>query len=202
MPPSLPDPAPMPDGLGPREPLERSPALEAHMLINIIRLQAVLVEAAKPRRPAVAWVIWAGIRRHFVVRAPEWFSTFLLLQFGWILYFPPDVFDFSPNLQVLAQWATEETWGLICLSVGGVHLAALIVNGSFPRFQYSPHVRALSSLLAFALWLQITFGIWLSGIGGTGLGTYRLICLLEVWNLFRACQDTGRVEGRRGTDGS
>ncbi|MEE7460706.1 hypothetical protein MFUR16E_04830 [Methylobacterium fujisawaense] len=167
------------------------------MLISIIRLQAVLAPApiSIPRR------VWHGIRRHFVVRFPEWWATAALLQFGWILYAPPPVFDTSPNLAVLAQWATEEAWGAVCLAVGAVHLLALIVNGSFPRFPYSPHVRAFASFLACGLWFQVTFGIWLSGIGGTGFGTYRLIFLLEVWNLVRACQDTGKVEGRRGSDG-
>ena len=140
--------------------------------------------------------------KNFVVRFSEWWATAELLQFGWILYAPPPVFPTSPNLAVLAQWATEETWGAICLLVGAVHLTALIINGTFPRFPYSPHVRALASLLACGLWFQVTFGIWLSGIGGTGFGTYRLIFLLEVWNLVRACQDTGKVEGRRGADGS
>lgn len=194
----LPDPAPLPAGFGAGEPLERSQALEAQMLISLIRLQAILT----PRSPSVSRRMWGGVQRHFVVRMPEWFSTALLLQFGWILYFPPDVFAFSPNLNILAQWADEGTWGAICLGIGGVHLFALLVNGTFPRFPYSPHVRGISSLLAFGLWLQITFGIWLSGIGGTGLGTYRLICLLEVYNMVRAFQDAGRSDGRRASDGS
>lgn len=178
----------------PFAPAPMTPALE----LAIARL--VLRGYPRPKPPL--WRrVWRGITRHFDHRYGEWWSTALLLQFGWVLYAPPPIFPDSPGFRVLAQWATEETWGLVCLGVGLAHLVALIINGTFPRFIWSPHVRAACSLVAFFLWGQITLGIWLTGTAPTGVGTYRLVCALEIVNFIRAMRDVGVAEGRRASHG-
>lgn len=181
---------PPPQLAAPPTPTEFEPA----MLRSLSQLDAAVARAA---RPPLALRLARGITGHFRLRAPEWFAAVLLLQFGYILYAAPDVFPTAPNLAVMAAWAREETWGLCCLTLAGIRLAALTVNGTFPRFRFSPHVRAVSALLACFLWFQVTWAMYLSGVGGTGFGTYRLVLFLELYNVFCACRDTGVVEGRR-----
>ena len=177
---------------------------ESSMVKSLLKIDQVLTQQAQQaqQRPAITIRVLGGITDHFKLRVSEWFATALLIQFGLILYGPEQVFPHAPNFAVLATWASEQTWGLICLILGGIHWAALTINGTFPRFKYSPHVRAISSFLACYLWFQITLGIAMSGQGGTGLGTYRLVLLLELWNFIRACQDVGKTEARRAINGS
>ena len=191
---AVPPPALLP---GERCAVSSSAEVETEILHNLLRLDGALTGYARARRPLILLRLAGGITNHFKLRVAEWFATALLLQFGLILYGPEQVFPNSPNLAVMAQWASEQTWGAICLGVGGVHLAALTVNGTFPGFRFSPHIRAVASFLACFLWFQITLAIFMSGIGGTGLGTYRLVLALEIWNVVRACVDIGAIERRR-----
>lgn len=197
----VPPPAPFPAGwVIPADPDPGAPLAETYMLRTIQALDVALAQHVR-ERPNPVWLrIWHGVTNHFHSRLGEWIATGWLIQFGWILYMPPDVFATSPNLAVMAQVATEQTWGAICLVIGGLHLAALSINGTFPRFRWSPHIRAASSLVGFFLWFQIVLAIWQSGVGGTGLGTYRLLLLLEGYNFIRACLDTGAIEKRRKAD--
>lgn len=166
------------------------------MVEQLLRLDGALtaIERAPPR--PVVLRIGYGISDHFKLRVAEWFATLLLLQFGLIILTTPDVFATSPGFRVMAQWADDTTWGIACLAIGGAHFAALTVNGTFRGFRFSPHIRALACALACYLWLQITLGIYLSGAGSTGVGTYRLVLGLEFWNFVRACLDACRSVAR------
>lgn len=168
---------------------------EEAMVRSLIRLDSALSRVERPPRPIILR-IGRGVTEHFKLRVAEWFATALLLQFGLILYGPDEVFPHSPNLSVMAQWASEQTWGLLCLGTGAIHLLALTINGTFRGFRWSPHIRATASFMACFLWFQITLAIFMSGVGGTGLGTYRLVLALEIWNVIRACVDIGAVERR------
>ncbi|AWN35699.1 hypothetical protein [Methylobacterium radiodurans] len=193
---ALPDPAPMPPGFGPREPVDRSPALEAAMVLTVLRLHA----SARTVRPPLWRRLWRGVIGHFRLRFPEWWAMGELLLFGWTLYSAVPVFAVSPNMTVMAAWMSEETWGECFLAVAAIRFAALAVNGTFRGFRFSPHIRAASSFVAIFLWLQVSWAMLLSGVGGTGLRTYAWVAALELFNFICAIRDTGRVEGRRAGD--
>lgn len=195
----LPDPAPFPKDWphSPDDTLENLTMPEQAIVRSLVRLDAALVSYSQDKKRGVLPRLWNGVIGHLKSRVAEWFATALLIQFGYILYSPEEVFPHAPNLAVMAQMASEQTWGIICLAVGAIHLLALTINGTFPSFRFSPHVRAAASFIACFLWFQITISIFLSGIGGTGLGTYRLVFILEFWNFLNASQDVGASEGRR-----
>lgn len=200
MPFTIPPPAPLPGEAMPTPGLAFT-AIEFQMLRSLMRLDAAVEEQRQTLRRPVILRIGRGVAGHFRLRVSEWFTTALLLQFGLILYAPPNVFETSPNFAVMARWAAEETWGMLCLAVGGVHLLALTVNGTFPAFRLSPHIRFAASFLACFMWFQITLAIFMSGVGGTGLGTYRLVLALEIYNVIRAGLDVGAVIGRGSVNG-
>lgn len=193
----LPPPAPL---WGEKPARRRSPgqrtAAESAMVEQLMRLDGALAAVERaPARPIILR-IGGGIADHFKLRVAEWFATLLLLQFGLIIIATPNVFSITPGFRVMAEWADQSVWGFGCLAVGGAHFAALTINGTFRGFRYSPHIRALACALACYLWLQITLGIYLSGSGSTGVGTYRLVLGLEFWNFVRACLDARRTAAR------
>ncbi len=165
--------------------------IEAAMLSSLARLDPAI---ARWRRQRLVARLWWGVAGHFHTRAPEWFAAACLFQMGWTLFVPPASFPVSHAWDSMAAMLPEEVWGAIMLMIGGLRLAALTVNGSFRRFRWSPHVRAGTAFLACGVWLQVVLGIWASAPSSTGLGTYRLILVLEFWNMWRAARDTGIVE--------
>lgn len=135
-----------------------------------------------------------GIREHFPARVSEWIMTGALLGWYGVLSSDPDTFETSRTFIVLAHYGTEAAWAMLCLVVGVIRLAALIVNGTFQQFQYSPHLRGLASIAACVFWGQITLGVvlaWTMGGAGTGVVAYATFMTIEMWNLIRAWADVG-----------
>lgn len=183
----------------PQEPVVTA-LLEESMVRSLNRLDEVLSPNVKPARN-VSIRLALGVTNHFRTRCMEWFTAILMFQFGWILYSSTPVFQNQPSFRYMENWMSEETWGLTCMALGLIHLIALSVNGTFTGFKYSPHIRAVSSFIACYMWFQIMLAIFLSGLGGTGLGTYRLVLLFEFGNFIFACMDVGRTEARRKVNG-
>jgi hypothetical protein len=171
------------------------------MIRALERLDPALARWARAERRRVALVrFWSGITAHFRTRVTEWFAAALLIQLGVTFYLPPEVFPVQPSWAVLAQIAPEETWGIVMLAIGALRVGALTINGTYQGFRWSPHIRALTAFLSCGVWLQVVMSLWLSPVPGTGLGTYRLILCLELWNVWRAALDVGFVERRRALD--
>jgi hypothetical protein len=139
-----------------------------------------------------------GIRQHFGMRVTEWIMTGAL--FGWsaVLAGSDHTFAVSPAFSELARYGDEHFWSNVCLVAGFVRLIALTVNGTFKGFRYSPHLRALASVVACVFWGQIELAVTVAWIGGAGAGTgtiaYGTFMAIEAWNLFRAWADVGAAK--------
>jgi hypothetical protein len=115
---------------------------------------------------------------------------------GWssVLAADPGTFDTSRSFAVLQAYGSEATWAMICFAVGMTRLAALVVNGTFRQFRFSPHLRGGASFIACVFWGQIGLGVclaWWGGGSGTGVVAYCTFMAIEMWNLFRAWADVG-----------
>ncbi len=145
--------------------------------------------------------IVGGIREHFGIRVTEWIMTGAL--FGWsaILSTDPDTFSTSRSFNEIAKYGNEQFWANICLAAAMLRLLALVVNGTFRSFQYSPHFRAGASIAACIFWGQITLGVlvaWMTANGsGTGIVAYGIFMIIESWNLLRAWADVGATRKTR-----
>lgn len=135
-----------------------------------------------------------GIRQHFGMRVTEWIMAGALFGYSAVLSLDHHAFDSSRSFAVLAHYGNEAVWANICLFAALPRLCALIVNGTFREFGYSPHFRAGASCVSCVFWGQITLGVFLasfSGGSGTDVVVYMTFMAIEVWNFFRAWSDVG-----------
>ncbi len=164
------------------------------MLRSLLLLDPAIARWSRQRkRREMLKRLWSGIANHFRLRATEWFGCAVLLQLGKTLYFPPPAFPHSESWDVMAAMMSEESWGLIFLAIGALRLAALTVNGTFKGFRFSPHIRCATAFLAAGLWLQVVLSMLEAAPNGTGYVVYRLILLLELYNVWRSAADAGHV---------
>lgn len=136
-----------------------------------------------------------GIREHFGMRVTEWIMTASLFAWSAVLATSGERFAASPAFAQLARYGDGVFWSNICLVAAFVRLVALVINGTFRQFQYSPHGRAVASMLACIFWGQIVLAVTLAYLAGNSLGTgtiaYGTFMAIEMWNFFRAWADVG-----------
>ncbi|MGQ4273380.1 hypothetical protein [Terrihabitans sp. B22-R8] len=132
---------------------------------------------------------------HFRARATEWIAAAGLTAWGVSLLRNEFAFASSPNFDNLAAMASEWQWGLICAAVGAVRLIALLVNGTYDGFQYSPHLRAATAFIACFVWCSIWIGFLPSP---TATVAYFMILAFEINNVSRAAADIGAAKVEHG----
>ncbi|MCF6126083.1 hypothetical protein EN904_10600 [Mesorhizobium sp. M7A.F.Ca.CA.001.07.2.1] len=145
--------------------------------------------------------IAGGIREHFGMRVTEWIMTGALFGWSGCLAMDPLTFDRSPSMAIIATYGNEAFWANVCLMTALLRLGALIVNGTFKGFRYSPHFRAGASIASCVFWGQIALGVLVAVLtadgSGTGVIVYLTFMTIEMWNLFRAWADVGASQRRR-----
>lgn len=137
-----------------------------------------------------------GVKQHFAIRLSEWMM--LLPAFGMFIalrYIQPDMFNQSKSFADLQRWADEQTWATLVLFVGVVRLGALVVNGTFDTFRWSPHIRATAAIFGFLFWLQFVVGIYNAYItvnaSISGVFAYGTLMVYEIANIYRSARDIG-----------
>lgn len=135
----------------------------------------------------------SGITDHFPIRRSEWGMTFAACGMAFVLNNQHDVFAISPAFSVLAQQADQTTWLAIVSIIAVVRVIALVVNGTFTSFRYSPHLRMFASILGFIFWTQYAMGIaiaaWKTGSSTTGIVAYGVFCYFEMCNTYQSSKD-------------
>jgi len=148
--------------------------------------QASLVE---PDAVSLAARFYYGMVDHFRLRAASWIMSLNMLGFGVSITINPDVLALpghSALYESLLRVAPASTWGFVCLGLGGFRLAALIVNGTFPAFPWSPYVRALGSFLSALFWLQILLGALSSDHLTLSVSVYATFLAQDAFGLYIA----------------
>ncbi len=144
--------------------------------------------------------ITRGIAAHFPIRLTEWLMAWPALAMGAVLILQPDMFGTSPSFATIAKWGSEALWACVVLACALLRLVALTVNGTFARFPYSPHLRALASITGLAFWSQYGLGFLAAAIFGDGAWSapvaYSTLALAELANLYRSGSDIGRASKR------
>lgn len=141
--------------------------------------------------------IGRGVASHFPVRASEWLMICPTFGMGLALMLQPAMFDTSPSFSVLSRWADEAIWSTLAILCAVLRLVALVVNGTFARFPYSPHLRAFASFAGAGLWGQFTLAFTSAALAGGGslspVVAYSTFLLAEFLNIWRSFADLGRL---------
>lgn len=139
-----------------------------------------------------------GIYAHFPIRFTEWIMIWPALGMGMALFFQTDMFTTSPSYETVGRWADEGTWSTAVLICAIVRLLALIVNGTFRSFRYSPHLRLLASVVGMLFWSQFTVGFLSAALFGagawSGVVAYSTMLIMEFANFYRSQVDCLRAK--------
>ena len=146
--------------------------------------------------------ITRGIAAHFPVRKTEWLMLFPSFAMGAALVLQPAMFETSPSFGTLARWGDQSMWATVVLTCSLFRLFALVINGTFDNFRYSPHLRTVSSLIGLLFWSQFGLGFLVSALFGGGAWSapvaYSTFALAELLNFYQSGSDIGRAQTRRG----
>jgi hypothetical protein len=145
--------------------------------------------------------IYRGVVDHFPIRVTEWIMLWPPLGLAAVLQLMPDMFEVSPSYAYLARWASERSWAWIFIGCSLMRLAALVINGTFAGFAFSPHIRAVASVVGVAIWSQVSLGFLMAALysGGalSGVIGWSTMVLLEIVNVYRSWSDVGKNLARR-----
>lgn len=137
-----------------------------------------------------------GVKQHFTIRLSEWVMLYPAIgMWAGMTFFQPHMFATSKSFSKLAGHGTEDSWAFFVLVCAVARFAALVVNGTFDNFKYSPHVRALASIMGLLFWSQFSVGFLQAyfTVGGSvsAVFAYSTFVVLELANLYRSTKDIG-----------
>ena len=141
--------------------------------LDVKRLSMILAHSVKT------------LKTTFDARASEWALAVATLLLGVSFVFNETLFVDS-GWRALAQFASQETWGFVCTTLGALRLLVLLINGAWWR---SPHLRALMAFLSCFVWWQMSSDL----VPNFALGFALLppILALDAYNAIRAGREAG-----------
>jgi len=139
-------------------------------------------------------MIIVEMRRHFQLRAIEWWSAGAMASWGLFVTAVPGVFANSAPAHALLDFAPQHVWGLVALLAGTIRLCALFVNGLWYR---TPAVRWLTTMISIFMWFSITAAFASSNHWNTGVIIYGWHILADMYSAYRSATDFIEAETQR-----
>jgi hypothetical protein len=137
-----------------------------------------------------------GAAHNFAIRVSDWFAASVMLSFGMLLMLCGVTLGHDRTFGLLWQYAPPWVWGYVCLLIGVGRIAALVVNGTFPSFRWSPHIRMAMAAFSVFVWFQITLGVLARDGGSVMIAFFPNLFLFDLYNLFLAASEAGVSERR------
>ena len=124
-------------------------------------------------------------------RGLEWFSALVMIGWAVALGLPGDTLAAPAFVEFRRFGFTEQFWAAVFGIMGGARIAALYINGRWPR---TPYIRMVGSLFGTMSWAQVAWllfagGYFATGIPTTGVAVYGLLALADLLSIFRAAFD-------------
>lgn len=127
-------------------------------------------------------------------RGTEWVASFVILAMGLISLIYPQTF-LRPSLSEFYPYAIQWTW--LCIGVGLGRITSLLINGHWNGG--TPSLRLVGSVIGAAMFgalvgnLLTASDIPLVGLSW-GVGTYSILLLAELRNVYRSATDLAYVK--------
>lgn len=137
-----------------------------------------------------------GATHHFRLRVSDWFITLMLTTLGLILLQPGGTFETFAPFSYLKRFGSESTWGLVCVIIGSFRLFALVINGTFKDFRWSPYIRAIMAVLSCFIWFQLATSVLSMDVWHPGASVYPYLFLFDIYNASHAAAEAGVAERR------
>lgn len=146
--------------------------------------------------PSAGRIVMRNAISHFRARASSWYMAIVNLAIGIVMTVNPDGITDNPGADVYLAYANRiaspDVWRALFLAIGLARLLALIVNGSFPRVWWTPHIRMVLSGLSAVVWLQFAISVCLTTYPAFATVLFPAAVILELWNTAVAASETKR----------
>lgn len=137
-----------------------------------------------------------GIHQHWQIRATEWVMVYPAFLLSCSLVYQQNMFEVFPAFAVLAGWATQPQWAIWLLLSAAIRLGALVINGTFKGFRYSPHLRVVASYAGAGFWGMFCLGFLIAAYHDLAPWSapvaYSTLVLMEFLNIYRSWTDVYR----------
>lgn len=149
----------------------------------------------------VATAVLQGITEHFRYRITSWVCAYIIAGMGIVMLAVPNLFGIDPvshSYGYLARIMPEQGWAALCITLGFWRVFALTINGTFPSFPWSPHMRYVGSFISMFFWFNLIFGPLASMKITFAIPLYSGLFLLDVYNNYVAAQEISREKTKKG----
>lgn len=146
---------------------------------------------------ALALRVIRGSAHHFTMRVSDWMMSGMLFTCGYLLmgYVQPDGKPIPVMLVLLTAQAPVHVWGLCITVVSSLRLFALFINGTFPQFCWSPHIRMVTAFLSCFIWFQMALVILTTNLAVSPMMVvFPWLFLFDVYNTWLAAREAGLAE--------
>jgi hypothetical protein len=122
-------------------------------------------------------------------RAVEYMLAWLMLSWGVVVLLPGGVLV-GPTSKYFLEIASEVSWGLSAVVIGGVRLAALVINGAWKR---TPLLRFAGAAIGLVWWAFLG-SVYLVAIQRgappfPNMSIYPVFVFFEAYSCYRCGQD-------------
>lgn len=131
-------------------------------------------------------MIIVEMKKHFQLRALEWWSSATLASWGLMALAIPDMFKDNPACAIFLDFAPQHVWGIATFTIGMLRLAALLVNGMWHR---TPMFRWVGAMLSTFVWFSISVTFIKSSIPNVGLAIYLWAMFADMYSAYRSATD-------------
>lgn len=136
------------------------------------------------------------MKRHFQLRAIEWWSAGLMASWGFYSLLVPGMYQANEAMHGLLLFAPQHIWGLATMAVGLVRLTALVINGFWYR---TPAVRWATSMVSALMWFLVTSALVNAPVLNPGVVVYGWHILADIYSAFRSASDYVEAVAQRQT---
>lgn len=134
------------------------------------------------------------MKRHFQMRALEWWSAGLMASWGFYSLLIPGMYNINPAMHGLLLFAPQHVWGLVALIVGLLRICALVINGFWYR---TPAVRWITSMVSALVWFLVTSALVNAPVLNPGVVVYGWHIIADIYSAFRSASDFVEAAAQR-----